>query len=93
LTVPVALSTESTVEWMHSEPAHGPPVMLLTACAWCERVKLDGAWVDAGEAISSLRTYTLPDPPSFTHGICPDCLVGVEQMSARARSERAERAK
>jgi len=42
---------------------------LITVCAWCERVDLDGEWVLAPkEAISAIDSrFTL------SHSICPDC--------------------
>jgi hypothetical protein len=58
----------------------------LRACAWCERIQLD-EWVRAEVAIASLRTFEWPDPPTFTHGICDDCLRAV--LAAR-ETQRAE---
>lgn len=62
---------------------------LLLACAWCERVKLD-QWVRPEVAIRDLRTYDWRSPPSFTHGICDDCLS--EQLAARGLQRPAEAA-
>lgn len=47
---------------------------LLTACAWCQRVRVEEQWVGAEAAIRKLRTYEWPAPPLFTHGVCEDCL-------------------
>ena len=47
---------------------------LLTACAWCRRIKVDEQWVNAEDAIRKLRTYNWPEPPLFTHGLCKHCL-------------------
>jgi hypothetical protein len=54
---------------------------MLTACAWCERVRLGDRWVDAVRAIAHLRTYEWKLPPRFTHGICDTCLA--EQLAKR----------
>ena len=44
-------------------------------CAWCERVNVRGRWVETVSAIRELRTFDWPEPPLFTHGICPECLA------------------
>src|SRR3954447_8728751 len=56
---------------------------MLTACAWCERIRLGDRWVDAVQAIAHLRTYEWKRPPQFTHGICRACLA--EQLGKRRR--------
>jgi hypothetical protein len=56
---------------------------MLTACAWCERIRLGDRWVDAVRAIAHLRTYEWTRPPQFTHGICDPCLD--EQLAKRKR--------
>jgi hypothetical protein len=38
---------------------------LVTMCAWCRRIRQDGAWVFAP---------TAPPQVGTTHGICDDCL-------------------
>jgi hypothetical protein len=58
----------------------------LRACAWCERIQLD-EWVRADVAIARLRTFEWPEPPTFTHGICDDCLRTV--LAAR-ETQRAQ---
>lgn len=57
-----------------------PPSMsreerLLTACAWCERVKVEDSWLSASDAIRTLRTFEWPEPPLFTHGMCDHCFA------------------
>jgi hypothetical protein len=51
-------------------------MQLLVACAWCERIKLDG-WVEPAAALRQLRTYEWPEPPRFSHGICDRCADGL----------------
>jgi hypothetical protein len=48
----------------------------LTVCAWCDRVRRRGRWVEAGP---SFRPQT-----HLTHGICPTCLDAVLQISRAA---------
>jgi hypothetical protein len=47
---------------------------LLTACAWCERIRVGEIWVSPEDAIRELRTFEWPEPPLFTHGACEHCL-------------------
>jgi hypothetical protein len=56
---------------------------MLTACAWCERIRLGDRWVAAVRAIAHLRTYEWKRPPQFTHGICDICLAA--QLAKRQR--------
>jgi hypothetical protein len=47
---------------------------VIVRCAWCERIKVDDAWVDADVEAHALRS----DPGAGTlrsHGICPDCFA------------------
>jgi hypothetical protein len=62
--------------------------MLLVACAWCERIRLDH-WVEEREALRRLRTYEWPDPPSFTHSICDEC---VDRLARRREAGQPEAA-
>lgn len=52
---------------------------LITMCAWCRRVEIDGAWVLAPRAALTAidARYTL------SHSICPECaLVRVPERPA-----------
>ena len=44
---------------------------LITMCAWCRRIELDGEWLLAPHAALTAidSRYTL------SHSICPDCAV------------------
>lgn len=64
---------------------------MLTACAWCERIRLDGRWVDAARAIAQLRTYEWERPPQFTHGICEACFEEVERRRSTPTAARSSR--
>ncbi len=46
---------------------------LLVRCAWCERIKVDDAWI----AVAEVQAAQLnPDTVmQHSHGICPDCFV------------------
>jgi hypothetical protein len=48
---------------------------LITMCAWCRRVEVDGEWVLAPRAaLTAIDTlYTM------SHSICPECAAGPHQ--------------
>jgi hypothetical protein len=60
----------------------GTATRFVTVCAWCERVRVGGCWLEMDRAIAQLRTFEWPEPPGLTHGICDDCF---EQL-AKARA-------
>ena len=46
---------------------------LLVRCAWCERIKVDDAWIAVTEMQAAQPT---PDTVmQHSHGICPDCFA------------------
>ncbi len=59
---------------------------LLVACAWCGRIDLDG-WVEEDVALRRLRSYEWSKPPTFSHGICDDCLERVLRRREAAEVE------
>jgi hypothetical protein len=68
------------VAWsMHAARAAGE---LITTCAWCRSVKLDGAWLRPPES----ALLAIQERLALTFGICPGCLVS---HKARRSSERA----
>lgn len=42
---------------------------LITMCAWCRRVELDGKWLLAPRAALT----SIDSPYTLSHSICPDC--------------------
>lgn len=48
---------------------------LVTMCAWCRRVEIDGQWVKAPRAALTAidAAYTL------SHSICPDCAAAASR--------------
>jgi hypothetical protein len=54
---------------------------LISTCAWCERIELDGEWVVAPRAALSAID------PRFTlsHSICPRCAAGHRPASSASR--------
>ena len=45
---------------------------LLTVCAWCRRVEIDGEWVLAPRAALT----AIDTPYALSHSICPECAGG-----------------
>jgi hypothetical protein len=45
----------------------------LTMCGWCDRFLVDGEWVEVEEAAARLGLFELPEMPTISHGVCPDC--------------------
>jgi hypothetical protein len=58
-----------------------------TACAWCDRIRLDSRWASATEVISLLRSFEHASPPSFTTTTCAPCHSRVERRRAAARTD------
>jgi hypothetical protein len=44
---------------------------LITMCAWCKRVKVDGEWLLAPRAALA----AIDAPFTLTHSICQDCMT------------------
>jgi hypothetical protein len=91
--MPVLGDVKETTMSAHARPSHPPSFLagdatMLTACAWCERIRLGDRWVDAARAIAHLRTYEWRRPPQFTHGICETCLEVVERRRSAATAAR-----
>ena len=50
---------------------------LITTCAWCRKVELDGSWLRAPRtALAAVDEYT------FSHGLCAACLAHVSPDAA-----------
>jgi hypothetical protein len=63
-------------------PGSPPGAVWLTVCAWCDRIKVHGRWVE-GERALELMKVPPGGEPSLTLGICPSCFSA--EMSRRAR--------
>jgi hypothetical protein len=53
---------------------------MVTSCAWCTRLCVDGSWLRASD--TSLFTATIA--ARTTHGICPDCLAALAEAGRTA---------
>ncbi len=72
-----------------TEPRDGMPLLaadqprddrFLTMCGWCQRVHLDGRWVELEEAATSLRLFDRAALPQVSHGICESCQQAMERL-------------
>jgi sporulation protein YlmC with PRC-barrel domain len=55
---------------------------IVIACAWCDRVRLDGAWCRAPLAAAAAIDARL----IFSHSICAECAAAYTPQRSRARS-------
>lgn len=46
---------------------------LVTVCSWCEKVRVEGRWVDVEDAIAALGLFQQTELPALTHGMCQAC--------------------
>lgn len=51
---------------------------LITACAWCNRVAIDGEWLLAPRAALT----AIDTPRALSHSICPQCATGTGPSAA-----------
>lgn len=58
-------SSDEVTRRLLDEYEHG---RLLTICAWCRRVEIDGDWVRTPRV-----ALAAVDMSSVSHGLCPDC--------------------
>jgi hypothetical protein len=67
-----------------SPPDARPDAVWFTGCAWCERIRVRGRWLDETAAFGLIGDT----PHALTHGICPDCF---SEVTLRAADERRQR--
>jgi hypothetical protein len=60
-----------------------------TACAWCQRIKVNGRWIATPRALELIGTFS-DSEPQVTHGICPTCFRGVSAGADRERRLRRD---
>lgn len=53
----------------------GEPEALQRSCGWCNRLDVNGEWLEIEEAVTRLRLMERATPPAVTHGMCEDCLA------------------
>ena len=61
------------------------------ACAFCERVEVEDAWMSEDDAVRALRTFENDAPPEFALTVCDECIeqIGVRRAAARVRGRRS----
>ncbi|HRN53682.1 MAG TPA: PAS domain-containing protein [Gemmatimonadaceae bacterium] len=48
--------------------------VLQRSCGWCNRLEVEGTWLEIEEAIPRLGVMEQRQPATLTHGMCDDCL-------------------
>lgn len=54
------------------------PASLQRACGWCNRLDVNGTWMEIEDALPRLGLMEHPTAPMVTHGICADCVAKME---------------
>jgi len=87
-------AVEFRTETLSSGPRALPPVSqgdgsvgaeqeeLIRMCGWCNRVDVEGEWLEVEEALPRLPLLEYPALPMLTHGICETCLVKMTEELA-----------
>jgi hypothetical protein len=60
--------------WLDSQRKYAEGVVIM--CSWCYRLKAS-IWLEVEAAERELNLLTAEFPPKISHGLCPDCEVGV----------------
>ena len=96
MVTPVGDSVEFRTRLRHAEARTTVPLLdrdraaatdLLTLCSWCNRVKVDGQWLELEDAAVRLGLFQVPVLPGLTHGICPVCVQTAFPDQAASRSK------
>lgn len=51
------------------------PAEFQRACGWCNRLDVNGVWLEMEEALPLLLLHETPTAPTLTHGMCEACLA------------------
>lgn len=74
----------STLEAVTREPVHVSQAdgadaaernELQRVCGWCNRLDVNGTWMEIEEALPRLQLLERPSAPTLTHGMCEDCVA------------------
>lgn len=61
-----------------------PGAVWFTMCAWCERIRVRGRWIENERARKLIDRSSGPEQ-RLTHGICPSCFRQVSTQADRTR--------
>lgn len=48
---------------------------LQRSCGWCNRLEVEGEWLEIEDALPKLRFMEHERPATLTHGMCDECLA------------------
>lgn len=54
------------------------PAELQRTCGWCNRLDVNGVWMEIEDALPRLQVLESAAAPTLTHGICEACLAKME---------------
>ena len=69
-------------------PAIARDAVWFTMCAWCERIRIRGHWLEQDRARPYLPADEAGTGMQLTHGICAECLDVVSAPSTAAVQRR-----
>jgi hypothetical protein len=56
----------------------------LRDCSWCNRIEIDGEWLEVEDAIDRLHLFEQSYLPSMLHGICEPCFAKMTETLAES---------
>lgn len=73
--VPVEEHARAPLHLPQADGADEPPdTELQRSCGWCNRLEVEGEWLEIEEALPKLGVMEQRSPATLTHGMCDDCL-------------------
>lgn len=72
---PLQEQPRAPVHFPQADGTSDEPERLQRACGWCNRLEVDGEWMEVEDAMQRLRLLEHAAPPTVTHGMCEDCLA------------------
>jgi hypothetical protein len=55
---------------------------ILRDCSWCNRIEIDGKWIEVEDAIESLKLFEQSYLPAMQHGVCEPCFAKMTETLA-----------
>lgn len=71
------LSVEPRAEQTMFDPTVDHAGNLVLVCSWCNRLDVEGRWLEVEDAVQELGLFERDRMPHLSHGICPACFERV----------------
>lgn len=53
---------------------------VIVACSWCKKIQVSqNSWMEVEEGVAALDLLTAPLLPRLSHGVCPECSIGIKR--------------